>query len=86
MATYIRRRRHIIAQTTKGRTLLEKCRGGEAEQEFEVFPRLFYDETGYEVNVAEEGAEMCLDPRERRMDHPGAAAPDNFVRGADLDG
>ena len=65
MATYIRRRRHQIAKTIEGRTLLEECRGAERrsgsssrqywwKQEMELEEDddgHFYDAAGNEVRA-----------------------------------
>ena len=50
-----------------------------------VFPRLFYDEAGNEVDADQGQGVLHLDPRKRFMDRPNAA-PENFNRGVDLDG
>ena len=43
-----------------------------------VFPRLFYDEAGNEVEAGQGQRVMPLDPRERFMDRPDAA-PEDFA-------
>ena len=50
-----------------------------------MYPSLFYNETGNEVNAGQEANVKWPDRRERHMDRPDAA-PDLFVRGVNLDG
>ena len=57
----------------------EEDNGGKGQG---IFPRLFYDEAGNEVDT--EAQVEAPDPHERFMDCPDAA-PDNFNRGVDLD-
>ena len=49
-----------------------------------VYPRLFYDKTGNEVDAMGEGAAIQSDPRERFMDRSDAALG-GFNREVDLD-
>ena len=51
-----------------------------------VFPHLFYNEAGTEMNVAGEVAVIHPNPHKRHMNRPGAAAPNNVAMGVNLDG
>ena len=50
------------------------------------FPGLFYNKTGNEMNTAGKGAVILPDPNKCKINQPGAAAPNNFIRDVDLDG
>ena len=50
-----------------------------------VFPQLFYDKEGNEVDARREDGETQTDPLKRFMDRPGAVPPNHFDKGIDLD-
>ena len=113
VATYIRRRRHHIAKTIEGRTLLEECRGAERrsgsssrlmwwQQEMDLkegdgagvggggggvlLPHLFTTRREMSWTWGERTGSPGRTPAKTFLDRPGAASPDHFNRGVDLDG